>query len=54
MSVDGHVLATASYDVPEKGFADVTIRIPGSAIVNSVSRIAFLGDHIACCYWFFQ
>lgn len=54
VSVDGQVLATASYDVPEKGFADVTIRIPGSAIVNSVSRIAFLGDHIACCYWFFQ
>ena len=54
VSVDGKIATTVTFEVPEKGFADVTIRIPGSAIVNPVSRIAFMGDHIACCYWFFQ
>lgn len=54
VSVDGKIATTVTFEVPEKGFADVTIRIPGSAIVDSVSRIAFMGDHIACCYWFFQ
>lgn len=41
-------------DCPTNGFADVAFRIPGSAISSSSPRVAFLGDHIACAYWFYQ
>ena len=54
IAVDGKLCGVASYDVDAHALTDVKIRIPGSAIVNPVSRIAFMGDHIACCYWFFQ
>lgn len=52
--VDGKDAGTVEFLVRTDVFSDVKIRIPGSAIVNPVSRIAFMGDHIACCYWFFQ
>ena len=35
-------------------FSDVTFKIPGSSIRTSPCRIAFLGDHIACDYRFYQ
>lgn len=54
VSVDGEVVMSTTLSLSEKGFSDVVFLIPGSAIVNPVSRVAFLGDHIACCYWFFQ
>lgn len=54
VDIDGVQAAVWEYDVRDNGFNDVVLRIPGSAIVNPVSRIAFMGDHIACCYWFFQ
>ena len=36
------------------GFSDVTFKIPGRFIRTSPCRIAFLGDHIACDYRFYQ
>lgn len=54
IQVDGEKAAATSVGVAEKGFSDVVLKIPGSAVKNSVSRIGFMGDHIACCYWFFQ
>ena len=39
---------------PTNGFADVWFTIPGKAITSSNPRVAFLGDHITCGYWFFQ
>ena len=54
IAVDGETVLTASAEVAEKGFSDVVIEIPGSAIKNSPCRISFLGDHIAYAYWFFQ
>jgi len=54
ISVDGTICTSAKIDISESGFTDAVIRIPGSAIKNPIARIAFLGDHIACCYWFYQ
>ena len=52
--VDGKDAGMVEFKVGSDGFTDVKIRIPGSAIINPVSRIAFLGDHIACAYWYYQ
>lgn len=54
VSVDGKIVTEAELKIDGKDFSDVQVRIPGSAIVNPVSRIGFLGDHITCGYWFFQ
>ncbi len=54
IGVNGVEATKCGYLVRDSGFSDVTLRVPGSAIVESVSRFAFMGDHIACCYWFFQ
>lgn len=45
-------LVTCSYAT--NGFSDVSFEIPAAAITRSPARIAFLGDHIACGYWFYQ
>lgn len=54
VGVDGRDACICEYRTVVDGFTDAVLHIPGSAIVNPVSRIAFMGDHIACCYWFFQ
>jgi hypothetical protein len=54
VSVDGIIVSQVSLRYADKGFSDVEFVIPGTAIKSSVSRIAFLGDHITCGYWFFQ
>ena len=54
IAIDGETALTASFDVAEKGFSDVAVDIPGSAIKKSPCRISFLGDHVAYAYWFFQ
>lgn len=52
--VDGEPAGTVSVAYSENGFSDVSFCIPATAIRSERSEIAFLGDHIACCYWFFQ
>ena len=54
VSVDGRDAGVAEVKYAEKGFSDVVFTIPGAAITQSPCRIAFLGDHIACGYWFLQ
>ena len=54
LSVDGRVVGEVSYACSTNGFSDVTFDIPGSAITASPCNVAFLGDHIACAYWFYQ
>ena len=54
LSVDGQQIGAAEMVVPTDGFADVAFTIPGSSITTSRPRIAFLGDHITCGYWFYQ
>lgn len=54
VSVDGVEVGAFDLPVSETGFSDVKLTIPGRFITSPVSRIAFMGDHIACCYWFFQ
>lgn len=52
--VNGVEACIAEIKYAAKGFSDVAFTIPGAAITQSPCRIAFLGDHIACGYWFFQ
>ena len=40
--------------IGENGFSDVEMTVPGELICKSPARIEFLGDHIACAYWFWQ
>lgn len=54
IAVNGTCAGAFDYHIAESGFTDVTQRIPGSAITEGVSRIGFMGDHIVCCYWFYQ
>ena len=54
VALDGELATKAVVKYSEKGFSDVAFTIPGSAIKSDRPRIAFLGDHIACAYWFFQ
>lgn len=54
VAVDQSELVPVSFTISTNEFSDVTFTIPGSAITQSPSRVSFLGDHIACGYWFFQ
>lgn len=54
VSVDGEAIGEASVEISDKGFSDVVIDIPGSAIKTVPTRISLLGDHIAFAYWFYQ
>ena len=54
VAVDGELVTRARLTCAEKGFSDVGFTIPGAAIKTMNPRIAFLGDHIACAYWFYQ
>ena len=35
-------------------FVEFAFTVPGRAITRSTSRVAIGGDHIPCCYWFYQ
>lgn len=52
--VDGQDAGGVQYEVPENGFADVSFRIPASALTSSFVRLTLQGDHISCGYWFYQ
>ena len=52
--VDGREATIAKVACPSNGFADVSFTIPGTSFTRTESEIAFLGDHVACGYWFFQ
>ena len=54
LAVDGRLVGEVSYACATNGFSDVTFDIPGSTITQSPCTVALLGDHIACCYWFYQ
>ena len=54
VALDGELASNAVIKYSEKGFSDVAFTIPGAAVKSARPRISFLGDHIACCYWFFQ
>ena len=54
IAVDGTIVEKVTLPCDQKWFSDVSFAIPGSAIKNPVSRIAFLGDHIPFGYWFIQ
>lgn len=52
--VDGEPAGTASLKYSDDGFTDVSFRIPAASIRSARPELSFFGDHIACCYWFFQ
>lgn len=52
--VNGVSAGVVTIAYSDKGFSDVAFSIPASLITSSRPEIAFMGDHIACCYWFFQ
>ena len=54
VAIDGEVVDTVELQYAAEGLSDVEFSIPGSAIKNSEVTVSFLGDHIACGYWFFQ
>ncbi|MBR1922079.1 MAG: hypothetical protein IJ829_08825 [Kiritimatiellae bacterium] len=54
IAVDGRLVSSAEFSCATNSFSDVEMTIPGSAIAAPLSRVAFLGDHIACGYWFYQ
>ena len=54
LSVDGNIVDLVEAPFATNAFTDVSIKIPGAAIKNPVSRVGFLGDHIAFGYWFYQ
>ena len=54
VAIDGEVADTVELQYAAEGLSDVEFSIPGSAIKNSEATVSFLGDHIACGYWFFQ
>lgn len=54
VAVDGQIAGEVSFSMATNGFSDVSFTIPGRFITSPASRVAFLGDHIACCYWFYQ
>lgn len=54
ISVDGQVATCVEFSCGTNMISDVKFFVPGSAIKTARPRIAFLGDHIACAYWFYQ
>ena len=54
LAVDGRPVTHAVLKISAEGFSEVSMMIPASALASSEVRISFLGDHIACGYWFYQ
>jgi len=53
-AVDGVETGKTCAKIAREGFSDVQLVIPGKAITGASHRIAFLGDHMAYGYWFYQ
>lgn len=54
VSVNGQPPLAVSFNVSKTGFSDVEFTIPGCLIQDGDTHIAFLGEHVACGYWFYQ
>lgn len=54
VAVNGNLSHSVSVPYATNGFSDVSFRIPGAAIRSTPCRLEFLGDHVACGYWFYQ
>ena len=54
VAVNDQPLQAVSISYATNGFSDVSFTIPGTSIDKESCRIAFLGDHIAAGYWFYQ
>ena len=54
VEVDGGDVGPVRFEIADNGFTDATFTIPGSAITSSPCRIAFIGEHASCGYWFYQ
>ena len=52
--IDGSDAGIRDVTIDEKGFSDVEMVVPGEMIKRASARVEFLGDHIACAYWFYQ
>ena len=52
--VEGEVVGDISFPVAEGDVTDATFVIPGRFIRQPQVRLAFLGEHVAFAYWFFQ
>ena len=52
--VDGEDAGDVSFPVADGDVADATFVIPGRFVTTSMPRLAFLGEHVAFGYWFYQ
>jgi len=52
--IDGEEVAHCHVPISDKGFSDVVLTVPGGRVPDGVHEVAFVGDHIACGYWFCQ
>ena len=52
--VDGEDAGTGDFAIEDHGFSDIEMTIAGKLIKDNSVRVEFLGDHIACSYWFWQ
>ena len=52
--VDGEDAGTRDFAIGDNGFSDIEMSIDGRLIKDNSVRLEFLGDHIACSYWFWQ
>ena len=54
VSVNGQPPIAVSFNVADTGFSDVEFTVPSCLIQGGDTHIAFLGEHVACGYWFYQ
>lgn len=54
VSVNDNAPMAVSFDIAKTGFNDVEFTIPGRLIQGGDTRVAFLGEHVTCGYWFYQ
>ena len=54
VSVDGVDAGEVTIPVGDGDFSDVAFVVPGRFVTRPESRLAFLGEHVAFAYWFFQ
>ena len=52
--VNGEDAGDISFPVEDGDFCDANFVIPGKFIRQPMSRITFLGEHVAFAYWFYQ
>lgn len=54
VTLDGEIVGCATVTCKTNSFSETSFIIPGDLIKNETARIGFMGDHIACGYWFYQ